>query len=298
MFEKILNLIEERRGHSINGQLLKVLSRLDSMGDATLSEFREALFTSHSKFYVEKHRMTTEGQVKMGRELQHNALLRIETDVGRASAHWMLGAWMESAHLPGKSARDVHEFLESFLNDLHVKFGPEILMNLPGRTPEMNERLQAKLDFLDAIFKKTGKENSSKKRATKKRATKKKATKKKSIKKKSIKKKSTKKKASRTRLTKRQSIGSSDFGFTPENPIRAKSIRESYTYISRLKLPTGRPISIHRRGSTFCSGSPLPIDIYTVRDEKGEDIVLLYVSPHHDETSEEVPKGFVFSKEK
>lgn len=87
--------------------------------------------------------------------------------------------------------------------------------------------------------------------------------------------------------------GYGEFGYEITNPIPAKTILGSTSYLARLRTNDGTKVAYERLGSAESEVSPNPIDIYEIKDSQGKRLAVLYISPYQKKISEKAPKGFI-----
>ena len=91
------------------------------------------------------------------------------------------------------------------------------------------------------------------------------------------------------------------FGFEIDNPIAARSIKNCYDYLDRLKTFDNKQINYTRHGSVLsprfkikANGQEqnLAIDIYNIFTSDGQKISQLFICPYLRKTSSTAPEGF------
>lgn len=86
-----------------------------------------------------------------------------------------------------------------------------------------------------------------------------------------------------------------EFGLEPTNPVPVNGIPANEKYLQRLKLVDGGSISWKRVCSLHVPGFRDPVDLYEVKDERGNILSPIYISPYHPKTSNKAPKGYAFA---
>ena len=81
------------------------------------------------------------------------------------------------------------------------------------------------------------------------------------------------------------------FGVTATNPVPVRGIREAEVYMKRL-IYQGKAI-LHTMDNIFSVPTlPYPVIRYKVKDQEGNFLGQLHISPHNKRTSGQVPSGF------
>ena len=86
--------------------------------------------------------------------------------------------------------------------------------------------------------------------------------------------------------------GKGEFGYSVNNPIPINTILETHSYLSRLRTFDGEKVRYFKTGSTSSLVSLHQVQCYKIKNVKGEDLAVLYLSPFQKKTSEKAPKGF------
>ena len=86
--------------------------------------------------------------------------------------------------------------------------------------------------------------------------------------------------------------GKGEFGYSVNNPIPINTILETHSYLSRLRTLDGEKVRYFKLGSTSSQVSLHKVQCYKIKNIKGEDLAVLYISPFQKKTSEKAPKGF------
>lgn len=92
--------------------------------------------------------------------------------------------------------------------------------------------------------------------------------------------------------------GYGEFGLIETNPVPARGIPASKTYLSQLRTLKGDEIRWERLGSTSVPNIDTIIDIYRITTKDGIDMGCIYINPYQHQTSTKTPKGFIMSQEK
>jgi hypothetical protein len=85
--------------------------------------------------------------------------------------------------------------------------------------------------------------------------------------------------------------GTGEFG-SITNPIPCKTIFGAKSYINRLRLENGSRIRSSRIRSIYDPVSKHPVEEYEIRDNAGQPLAKLYISPFHRFNSVIAPCGF------
>lgn len=88
------------------------------------------------------------------------------------------------------------------------------------------------------------------------------------------------------------------FGFSSSNPIPIHGVPNSKIYLNKLRLYDGTPITYERKGSTSDFSIKSMIDKYSIYNQEGKEIAIIYISPYHLKCSEKVPEGFILDNMK
>jgi len=86
--------------------------------------------------------------------------------------------------------------------------------------------------------------------------------------------------------------GKGEFGYSVNNPIPINTILETHSYLSRLRTLDGEKVRYFKLGSTSSQVSLHKAQCYKIKNIKGEELAVLYISPFQKKTSEKAPKGF------
>ena len=86
--------------------------------------------------------------------------------------------------------------------------------------------------------------------------------------------------------------GKGEFGYSVNNPIPINTILETHSYLSRLRTLDGEKVRYFKLGSTSSKVSLHKVQCYRIKNVKGEDLAVLYLSPFQKKTSEKAPRGF------
>lgn len=146
MFENIKKAWKEARGTRLEQELSDTFTRLQGAGPKLYAEIHKHLQPLYSKVKPKLFNMTPEGQIKAGKAFQDEARRKLDFDVGQGYALWIIGAWLESGHLPGAAAEKVHSFLDNFLSEMLAKF-PEPI----GQQESSDASQSDKLTFMDML---------------------------------------------------------------------------------------------------------------------------------------------------
>lgn len=121
MFKLVKQVWQQTRADIIESDIEKTMKMLISGGEDVMKIYAEHLIKYHSAVSEKKPNMTKEGQVKMGKELQKKARLVIDVEMAQASAMWMVGAWLETAHLPSEKAEEAHNYICEMIREIKKK---------------------------------------------------------------------------------------------------------------------------------------------------------------------------------
>ncbi|MFC1609003.1 hypothetical protein ACFL2R_02780 [Patescibacteria group bacterium] len=86
--------------------------------------------------------------------------------------------------------------------------------------------------------------------------------------------------------------GYGDYGYSSNNPIPTKGVKESNLYLDNLLLENGNNIKWERTGSLLVDNIENMIDEYDIFKITGEHIVAIYISSYQRRNSMKAPKGF------
>ncbi len=224
MFEKMRGIWQETRGNILKDQLTDTLKKLEVSDPRLQLEFQITASSLYDQLNQRLFNMSPEGQVKLGKAYQSRARAHFDLQAGTAYAEWVIGAWLESSHLPGSSATEVSEFLSSFLEGLQGVRRPGT-DRFPDQTPRYEE--VAIDDEIDSIFGDLqGNESLS--------------------------------------AMEQGNPLNARYGWDRENPVVVRSIPDAYLYLSRLQTSDGGSIGSRRAGSKIVKGFESPLDEYII----------------------------------
>ena len=83
-----------------------------------------------------------------------------------------------------------------------------------------------------------------------------------------------------------------EFGYSKNNPIPINTILETHSYLSRLRTWDGEKVRYFKIGSFSSEVSLYQVECYKIKNIKGKDLAVLYLSPFQKKTSEKAPEGF------
>jgi len=86
--------------------------------------------------------------------------------------------------------------------------------------------------------------------------------------------------------------GHGEFGHALTNPIPARTVFGSKTYLVGLRTADGEKVAYTRIGSFSSSVSDHPVDGYSITGADGKQLATLYLSPYHKRNSAKSPAGF------
>ena len=85
--------------------------------------------------------------------------------------------------------------------------------------------------------------------------------------------------------------GIGEFGLVPTNPIPTNSVMGSILYLGGLRTYNDERVNNIRLGSMAASNVKHPIDKYSITNQNGEEIAIIYISPYQARNSRKAPDG-------
>lgn len=259
MFGTMKRVWRETRGNILADQLTDTLARLKSADPRTMDEFYRTLLPLYVNLKSKLHNMTNEGHEKLAKQLQNEARDKLDFEVGKSYAIWVIGAWLETAHLPGDRAGEMHQFLDNFLREMEGdvrETKDDVKVDNVASDQDVQE--EEKIDVGNVVLniaKQLGKVECG-------------------------------------CSTDEIPGGFGEFGLEVTNPIPAQGINGCQAYLNRLQTNTGEVVKWERIGSFLADNIENVIDGYQIADGNGVHIATLYLSPYHNAISNKAPRGF------
>ena len=94
-------------------------------------------------------------------------------------------------------------------------------------------------------------------------------------------------------LLPKEHVSEKTFAVSKDNPVKAVSIADSYTYLRSIRTRDGKPIHYKRAGSMMGKHGGI-IDGYTLYFDGKE--LNIYIDPYAEENSTEAPEGLVLAR--
>lgn len=135
----------ETRGGILRDQLSETMTLLSKSDERILEDFHRWLYSTYTALRDDLYKMSVDGQVSFAKKLQDEARKTIDFDLGKSYAMWIAGAWLESKHLPGDHAKNVHEYLDKFLSEMVLKFHTEKSDTEPSMPRKPTPNMEAAL---------------------------------------------------------------------------------------------------------------------------------------------------------
>jgi len=85
--------------------------------------------------------------------------------------------------------------------------------------------------------------------------------------------------------------GIGEFGLVPTNPIPTNSVMGSILYLGGLRTYNDERVNNIRLGSVAAGNVKHPIDKYSITNQNGEEIAIIYISPYQARNSRKAPDG-------
>lgn len=251
MFGRIKGIWNETRGNLLRDQLTDALQKLHVADPRLQLEFRLTAKALFDQVNQRLFNMSPEGRLKLGKALQSQARMHFDLQGGRAHAEWIVGAWLESANLPGQSAAEVCKFLSEFLEGLY-----ELQTHNTPTSRGQNQVFENSVSDRE-ILEAFGDFNES----------------------------------NSDSLAEINTRGAPDYGWDSEEPISVCGIPDAYLYLSRLRTLDGAPIRFERKGSLTVDGYDNLVDEYVIFDLNGNELGCLYIFPYGTSNPNKCPEG-------
>ncbi|MBS4067957.1 MAG: hypothetical protein KGZ62_05090 [Sulfurimonas sp.] len=85
--------------------------------------------------------------------------------------------------------------------------------------------------------------------------------------------------------------GIGEFGLVPTNPIPTNSVMGSNLYLGGLRTYDNERVDNIRLGSMVAGNIKHPIDKYSITNQNGDEIAIIYLSPYQARNSRKAPNG-------
>jgi len=120
MFRGIRTAWKEARGNLLFDQAFDTFHKLLSATSHVKSDVVLELSVADEKLQQKLYMLSEDGRKQAGKTFQSKARDTFDFDVGRGTAMWLHGAWLELQGLPGIKARQAYKAIDLFLQRIHL----------------------------------------------------------------------------------------------------------------------------------------------------------------------------------
>jgi hypothetical protein len=121
---------DDARGSILRNKLEKTLINIRTADSRVVDRVELEFAALVAEVFPKLHNMSAEGRTKFGRTLQADGGRTYDLDIGRGTALWLLGAWLEATNLTTAEGVYVRDTIFRLLDSIDIVKAQDVFNRL------------------------------------------------------------------------------------------------------------------------------------------------------------------------